>query len=79
MGSAERLAAELVDALNSHVRIEQAMGVLAQLHSISVDEAYVLLWLYATTHQQALGDVALAVAEDPTSLPDLTIPRWPDA
>lgn len=75
MGSAERLAAALVDAFNTRVRIEQARGLLAQAHSISVDEALVLMRLYATTHQQALGDVAQAVIDHPASVSNLMSPR----
>ncbi|WP_244928454.1 GAF and ANTAR domain-containing protein [Nocardioides sp. W7] len=71
----EVLTEQLQVALNSRIVVEQAKGVLAQLHGISVDDAFDMLRGYARTHQQLLGKVARAITEDPTSLPDLTTPR----
>ena len=74
----EVLTEQLQSALNSRVVIEQAKGVLAQIHGVNTDEAFNLLRSYARSHQQRLGEVAQAITEDPTSLPDLTTPARPD-
>ena len=70
----EVLTEQLQSALNSRVVIEQAKGVLAQIHGVTTDDAFDLLRSYARSRQQRLGDVAAAITEDPTSLPDLTTP-----
>jgi transcriptional regulator with GAF, ATPase, and Fis domain len=75
---AEVLTEQLQAALNSRVVIEQAKGVLAQIHGTSTDEAFDLLRSYARSHHLRLGEVAQAVTEDPTRLPGLTeSPRDP--
>jgi transcriptional regulator with GAF, ATPase, and Fis domain len=71
---AEVLTEQLQIALNSRVVIEQAKGALSQIHSLSIDEAFDLLRAYARTHRQRLGEVAQAITDDPTSLPELTTP-----
>lgn len=71
----EVLTEQLQAALNSRVTIEQAKGVLAQIHAISTDEAFELLRTFARGHRQRLGEVAQAITEDPTSVPGLTTPR----
>ena len=71
----EILTEQLQAALNSRVVIEQAKGVLAQIHSISPEDAFELLRTYARSHRQRLGEVAQAVTDDPASLPGLTAPR----
>jgi transcriptional regulator with GAF, ATPase, and Fis domain len=71
---AEVLTEQLQIALNSRVVIEQAKGALSQIHSLSCDEAFDLLRAYARTHRQRLGEVAQAITDDPTSLPELTTP-----
>jgi GAF domain-containing protein len=55
---ADTVRAQLQAALTSRVVIEQAKGVLAQTHRISVDDAFILLRSYARTHQLPLGLVA---------------------
>jgi cysteine synthase len=69
----EILTDQLQGALNSRVVIEQAKGALAQIHGISVDEAFSRMRSYARGHHLRLGAVAAAVVTDPASLPDLTV------
>ena len=69
----ELLTEQLQSALNSRVIIEQAKGAVAQIYSVTVDEAFELLRGYARRHQLRLGDVARALVTDPASLPDITV------
>lgn len=70
--SAEMLTEQLQGALNSRVTIEQAKGVLARTHGISVEAAFELMRSYARHNQFQLSDVAHAVVTDPGRHPDLT-------
>jgi len=56
------LATQLQTALNSRVIIEQAKGVLAEHHRITVDEGFALLRAYSRNHNRNLSDVARDVA-----------------
>ncbi|WP_367180628.1 ANTAR domain-containing protein [uncultured Microbacterium sp.] len=49
---------QLIFTLNTRLLIEQAKGVLAQLHSITPDEAFTLLRVHAKNHELALNEVA---------------------
>jgi len=69
----EVLAEQLQRALNSRVVIEQAKGAIAQLHGMSVDEAFALLRGYARSRQLRLGDVAQSVVSDPSGIGDLAV------
>ena len=60
---AELLAAQLQNALNSRVAIEQAKGVLAERRGVSVDDAFVLLRAHARNHHLRLSDLARDVAD----------------
>ena len=60
---AELLAAQLQNALNSRIVIEQAKGVLSERRRVSVDEAFTLLREHARAHRLRLSDVARDVAE----------------
>ena len=71
----EVLTEQLQAALNSRVVIEQAKGVLAQIHHVSTDEAFDLLRSYARSHKLRLGELAHAVTDNPASIRDLTTPR----
>jgi transcriptional regulator with GAF, ATPase, and Fis domain len=68
---AELLAAQLQNALNSRVVIEQAKGVLAERRRISVDAAFALLRGHARNHNLRLSDVARDVAEGSTTASEL--------
>ncbi|HWS31138.1 MAG TPA: GAF and ANTAR domain-containing protein, partial [Actinoplanes sp.] len=70
----EALTEQLQGALNSRIIIEQAKGALAQVHDISVDEAFRRLRAYARNHNRRLTDVAELVVTDLGSLPGLTRP-----
>lgn len=59
---ADLIAAQLQTALNSRIAIEQAKGVLAERHAISVDEAFVVLRRHARDNNLHLSDLARAVA-----------------
>jgi GAF domain-containing protein len=61
---AEVLAEQLQGALNSRITIEQAKGALAQMESISVDEAFTLLRESARSSRRRLSDVAAEVLRD---------------
>jgi len=68
---AEVLSEQLQSALDSRVVIEQAKGAVAQLHSVSIDEAFQLMRGYARRNRTRLLEVAQAVVDDPTRLPSL--------
>jgi transcriptional regulator with GAF, ATPase, and Fis domain len=60
---AELLAAQLQNALNSRIAIEQAKGVLAERRGVGVDEAFALLRAHARNHHLRLSDLARSVAD----------------
>ena len=68
----EVLTEQLQSALHSRIVIEQAKGILAELHGCSTDEASEMLRAYCHQHEMRLGAVAQAVAADPTSVPGLS-------
>jgi GAF domain-containing protein len=68
----ELLAEQLQHALNSRVTIEQAKGALAHIRSIDTDAAFNLMRNHARQNHKRLVDIALAVLEDPTGIPELT-------
>lgn len=59
----ETIREQLQSALNSRIVIEQAKGVVAQLHRVSIDDAFVIIRGYARRHQQGLTAVATAIVE----------------
>ena len=60
---AELLSGQLQSALTSRVIIEQAKGVLAERHQVSIDQAFQLLRGHARANNRHLSDLAREVAE----------------
>jgi GAF domain-containing protein len=56
-----RVNEQLQEALDSRVIIEQAKGILAAEHGISIDKAFELLRRHARSHRASLRSVAEAV------------------
>jgi AmiR/NasT family two-component response regulator len=71
----EVLTEQLQGALNSRIVIEQAKGVLAQIHGVTPEQGFELLRRYSRDQRLHLSDVARAVVTDPTSVPRLTTLR----
>src|SRR5512141_1145056 len=67
--SAEILTEQLQGALNSRITIEQAKGVLARTHHISVDAAFERMRAYSRRNPHPLSDVARAVVTKPGQHP----------
>jgi transcriptional regulator with GAF, ATPase, and Fis domain len=72
---AELLTTQLQTALNSRVTIEQAKGVLAERHQITVDQAFELLRTYSRGHNRLLSDVARDVAVRASAADELLADR----
>ncbi len=68
----EILTDQLHRALHSRVAIEQAKGVLARTHAITIDDAFVLMRDYSRKNHHRLSDVAHSVVTEPTLYPELT-------
>jgi GAF domain-containing protein len=71
---AEALTEQLQGALNSRIILEQAKGVLSQMHGVSTSEAFQLMRDYSRARRTPLTGVATAVVSDPGSVPGLTAP-----
>ena len=76
---AELLSIQLQNALTSRVIIEQAKGVLAERHQVTVDDAFALLREYARNHNRLLSDVARDVAHRSAAATDLLADPGPGA
>jgi GAF domain-containing protein len=68
---AELLTEQLQGALNSRIVVEQAKGAVAQSRGVSVSEAFVLIRAYCRSNHLRLGEVALAIITDLSSIPEL--------
>jgi GAF domain-containing protein len=64
----EELNEQLQMALASRIAIEQAKGILAHKHRISVDQAFDRLRRHARAHNQSLRKLAQAVVDGDVSL-----------
>jgi GAF domain-containing protein len=65
-------------ALTSRIRIEQAKGILAERHRLTVDDAFALLRTYTRRRGLRLTDVAIGVVERSISIPSPSTGHWPD-
>ncbi|MFF3494929.1 ANTAR domain-containing protein [Streptomyces sp. NPDC002795] len=63
LNESQVLTGQLEHALSSRVVVEQAKGILAARHGLSLDEAFAGLRGYARSHQRKLADVAREVTE----------------
>jgi GAF domain-containing protein len=68
----EMLTEQLQSALNTRIVIEQAKGMLAQIHGCTPDQAFDLLRTYCRRRSARLSEVALSVVEDPENVPELS-------
>jgi PAS domain S-box-containing protein len=59
----QRLSVQLQEALKSRVVIEQAKGITAQRHAVSIDQAYQLIRAHARNNNASLRTVAEAIVE----------------
>jgi hypothetical protein len=57
----------LQTALNSHVLVEQAKGILTERHGIDPGQAFTLLRTYARNHNQRLTQLAASVIDGTTT------------
>ena len=64
----ELLTEQLQGALNTRIVIEQAKGAIAQIHQISVDEAFNRIRTYARGTNRKLTEVAHAIVADQSTL-----------
>jgi len=69
--NARDLSSQLQGALDSRIVIEQAKGVLAEHHRISVDEAFVVLRGFARGHNRLLSRVAGDIVDGSVAPEDL--------
>jgi GAF domain-containing protein len=68
------LTEQLQGALHSRIVIEQAKGVLAERHTLDMDEAFTLLRHHARDHKQRLSDLARDVVNATVHIPPPATP-----
>jgi PAS domain S-box-containing protein len=59
----QQLSEQLQEALMSRVVIEQAKGIIAQRHAVTISQAFELIRAYARNHSASLRSVAEAIVE----------------
>ncbi len=72
------VTSQLEAALESRVLIEQARGIVAEHHHVSVDDAFTLLRAYARKHNRLLRQTANDIIDgtlDPDALAESTLSR----
>lgn len=67
----DSLAEQLRTALADHAVVEQAKGVLAERHGISVAAAHTVMTTYSHLHDAHLTDIAQAIVDDTADLSDI--------
>jgi hypothetical protein len=72
-----RRAAQLQEALDSRVVIEQAKGVLCERYSINADQAFQLLRRGARSNRMRIHDLAARVVASRTTPPELSVVGLP--
>lgn len=74
---AARTQAQLQQALDSRIAIEQAKGFIAHTHGVDLDTAFALLRGYARSHNMLLRKTAQAVTDRSITIPaaDVTVPH----
>jgi transcriptional regulator with GAF, ATPase, and Fis domain len=70
----ELLTEQLQGALNTRTIIEQAKGVLAQIHGETPNVAFERMRSWSRSRSRRLTEVATAVVSDPTSVSELVRP-----
>ncbi|MGH1550735.1 GAF and ANTAR domain-containing protein [Leifsonia poae] len=65
----ETIREQLQSALTSRIVIEQAKGVVAQLHKVSIDDAFSVIRAYARRNQLGLTTVAAAIVDRTLVIP----------
>jgi len=59
----QQLSEQLQEALGSRIVIEQAKGMTAQQHGVTIDQAYQLIRTHARSNNASLRAVAEAIVE----------------
>src|SRR6059058_6472326 len=72
-----RRAAQLQEALDSRIVIEQAKGVLCERYSIDADQAFQILRRGARSNRMRIHDLAASVIASRTTPPELSVVGLP--
>jgi AmiR/NasT family two-component response regulator len=73
-----RRAAQLQEALDSRIIIEQAKGILAERYRIDVEDAFRLMRRAARSNRLRIHDLAARVIASPTTPPEFSVVGLPD-
>jgi AmiR/NasT family two-component response regulator len=69
--AADVVNAQLTDALNSRIVIEQAKGILAERHRLDIELAFSQMRTHARQNNRRLAELAREVVEHTLELPPL--------
>lgn len=72
-----RRSAQLQEALDSRIVIEQAKGMIAERYAVDMDKAFQLLRRGARSNRMRLHDLARRVVESPQTPPELSVVGLP--
>lgn len=72
-----RRSAQLQEALDSRVMIEQAKGIIGERYGVDMDKAFQLLRRGARSNRMRLHDLAERVVHSPQTPPELSIVGLP--